>query len=96
MELLDLKEVALRLHCSRSALYTWLAQSRAGTFKIGGEVVTIRHHRKGQGRILIPDVEIERLLSLMEVSQPRRRKPRRPNRNPPLLYITGELGRPEE
>ena len=99
IELLDTKEAARRLHISRNTLYGWLKSSNAGNFKLRFETVTIWHLQggaKNQGRILIPATEVERLLSLMEVAPSPKRKRRRPNKNPPLRYITGKLGRPDD
>ena len=97
-ELLTSQQAAQRLGISRASLYSWLAQSNAGTFALQGQPVTINYLQgggKGQGRILIEGREIARLKELMRVH------PRSiPWRRPPVAQtqypgITVKLGRPE-
>jgi hypothetical protein len=95
--LLCSKEAARRLGISRACLYEWLGQSDAGAFMIRGQPVTIDYLQggaKGQGRIQIAAVEVERLKDLMRV-RPRKLPSRRlpdPHSNYP--GITVKLGRP--
>ncbi|TWU40061.1 hypothetical protein Q31b_34050 [Novipirellula aureliae] len=80
-------------------LYDWLTQSDVGEFQVRGQQVTIDYlqgGRRGQGRIKIPEKEVQRLLDLMRV------KPKSPRSNRPkpikrsLQHITTTLGRPDD
>jgi hypothetical protein len=97
-DLLTSEESAQRLGISTTSLYSWLAQSNAGTFSLHGQPVTIDYIQsgaRGQGRIRIEAGEIARLRNLMRV------KPRSvPSRLPPAKQIgfpgiVVKLGRPE-
>ena len=79
-ELLSTAEAARRLGISCASLYSWLAQSNAGTFVLHGQAVTIDYFQsgaRGQGRIKIEATEVERLRDLMRV-RPRPQTVRRP------------------
>ncbi|MEQ8786069.1 MAG: DNA-binding protein [Pirellulaceae bacterium] len=79
-------------------MYDWLARSDAGVFAIRGRFVTIDYFQggqRGQGRIRIDSLEVDRLLELMKV-HPNTAVKRRPA--PMRLefpHITVKLGRPE-
>ncbi len=96
-KLLSTSEAARRLGIRPTTLYDWLGRSRAGLLVIRGQTVTIGYLQggeKGQGRIRIPAVEIERLNELMRVTSvpvPTRRPPV-PKQSFP--GITVPLGRP--
>lgn len=96
-ELLTTGKAAQRLGISRASLYSWLAQSNAGTFVLQGRPVTIAHLQggaKGRGRIRIEAREIERLKDLMQV-HPRPLPVRRPpSQSHHFPGITVALGRP--
>lgn len=98
-ELLTTRQTAQRLGISTASLYSWLAQSNAGTFVLNGQPVTIDYIQggaKGQGRIRIEAREVDRLRDLMRVQpspQPVRRPPVQHTRFP---GITVKLGRPRE
>lgn len=97
-ELLTSKEAACRLGVSVGQFYEWLRLSNAGDLKFCGHAVTIDYFQggpKGQGRIRIDAVEVERLLEFMRV-RPRTLPARRPIvRHPVYPGITVELGRPD-
>lgn len=91
------EQAAQRLGVSRQTLYAWLAQSDAGTLVIRGQGVTVEYLQtgpRGQGRIRIGNLEVERLRDLLRV-RPQRLTQRRPP--VPLQEfpgITVPLGRP--
>ena len=95
---LSAKDAAAVLGITTSTWYAWLSQSNAGTFEICGEAFTIDYYqsgRRGQGRIKIDALEIERLQEAMRVrpqSPPNRRQPTKPLHFP---GITVPLGRPD-
>jgi hypothetical protein len=97
-ELFSAQEAARRLGISVTSLYDWLGQSDRGLFLIRGQSVTINYFQggpRGQGRIRIEAVEIERLKELMRV-RPRSAPPRRlAIRRDALPGITVKLGRPD-
>ena len=97
--LLNSGEAAKRLGVSTLTLYDWLSQSDAGTFVVRGHPTTIHYFqggRKGQGRIRIPESEVNRLLSLMVV-MPRAVKARKPSqKRRSLQHITAKPGRPDD
>ena len=92
------RDAAAVLGVSISTLYDWLRQSDVGEFVIRGQHVTINYYqggRRGQGRIKIDALEIERLHEAMRVRpqpQPKRRQPMKPQCFP---GITVPLGRPD-
>jgi hypothetical protein len=82
-EPLTTRQAAQRLGIARASLYSWLAQSNAGTFVLHGRPVTIdclQSGANGQGRIRIEAREVERLKELMRV-QPHLAPRRRPSTN---------------
>jgi hypothetical protein len=97
-DLLSTGEAAQRLGLARATLYTWLADSDAGTLVIRGQPVTIDYFQggaRGQGRIRITTAEIERLQELMRVRptpRPRRRPPRRTDHFPGIYVQLGDPG----
>jgi hypothetical protein len=97
-ELLTTRQAAQRLGIATASLYSWLAQSNAGTFVLQGQLVTINYIQggaKGQGRIRIEGREVKRLKELMRVHPrptPFRRPPSQANHFP---GITAKLGRPQ-
>ncbi len=98
-ELLSTKDAAPRLGISVHTLYGWLAASQAGSFAIRGQQVVIEHYqggRRGQGRIMIPAREVDRLLDLMRVTLKPTRARKRPTKKAALARITVPLGRPED
>jgi len=96
--MLSAKDAAAVLGITTSTWYDWLSQSNAGTFEVCGEPITINYYqggRRGQGRIKIDALEIERLQEAMRVhpqSPPKRRQPSKPLHFP---GITVPLGRPD-
>lgn len=96
--LLSAHEAALRLGIVVSSLYDWLARSDGGNFIIRGQPFTIEYFQggaRGQGRIQIPESEIERILEAMRVHpQPARRRAA-PIQIRRLPGITVPLGRPD-
>lgn len=97
-KLLSSADAAERLGISVLTFYGWLSQSDLGQFQIRGQSVSIEYYQggiKGQGRIRISEMEIDRLLGLMRV-QPQAKKPRRSQSpKPKRLFITTPLGRPD-
>jgi hypothetical protein len=96
-ELLTTGQAAQRLGISTASLYSWLAQSNAGTFALQGEPVTIDYVQsgaRGGGKIRIEAREVARLLELMRVrpSPARIRKP--PIQQAQFPGISVKLGRP--
>lgn len=97
-QLLSSAQAAERLGITVPTFYAWLAQSDIGEFKIRGESVTIDYlqgGRSGQGRIKVPEKEVQRLLDLMRVRPTRKRIVRAKPIKPGLKHITAKLGRPE-
>jgi len=69
-ELLTAAAAAARLGITVTTLYDWLGRSRVGQLEIRGRRVTIDYLQagaRGQGRIRIEVVEIDRLRELMRV-----------------------------
>jgi hypothetical protein len=97
-DLLTTRQAAQRLGISMASLYSWLAQSNAGTFVLHGQPVTIAHLQsgaRGQGRINFESQEIDRLKELMRV-HPRSIPQRQPLiRQTQFPGISVKLGRPE-
>lgn len=98
-DLLTAQEAARRLGISTASLYTWLAESDAGTFMIRGQCATIAYLQggpKGQGRIKIEAGEIERLKDLMRVRPHPPRQRSSPVQQAAYPGITVKLGRPTD
>jgi hypothetical protein len=80
-----------------STLYDWLGQSDAGTFTIRGQNVTIEYFQggaRGQGRIRIKQIELDRLIELMKVRPMQRHTRQAPRPKTATRHITAKLGRP--
>jgi len=96
-EVLTAKQVAHRLGIAVATLYDWLGQSDYGLLVIRGQRVRIEYMQggpKGQGRILIPASEIDRIKNLMRV-RPLHAPIRRPGAGATEFPgITVPLGRP--
>ena len=98
-KLLSSLEAAEQLGIAVATLHEWLSLSDAGCFRIRGQRVTVEYYqggRCGQGRIRLPQKEVERLLSMMRVS-PRQTtsNPHSPSK-PKTKHITVALGRPDD
>ena len=96
-ELLTTGQAAQRLGISTASLYSWLAQSNAGTFRLHGEPVTIDYVQsgaRGGGRIRIKSREVARLLELMRVRPSPSHVRRPPVQQSQFPGITVKLGRP--
>ena len=97
-ELLTARESARRLGITAATLYDWLGQSDCGLLVIRGSSVTVNYLQggsRGQGRIRIEAIEVERLKNLMRV-RPQRTIPRRkPTSHSDFPGITVPLGRPD-
>lgn len=96
-EPLTVAQAAKQLGSSTATMYSWLAQSDAGTLAIRGGLVTIDYLQggpKGQGRIKIEADEIERLKDLMRVKPHRESVRRSPKPVPSYPGITVPLGKP--
>ncbi len=99
IELLNTKDASQKLGLSVCTLYSWVAASKAGNFAIRGQQVVIEHYQggqRGQGRIMIPAREVDRLLDLMRVTLKPTPSRQVPTRKPPLQHITAPLGRPDD
>ena len=95
--LLTAAEAARALGISRATMYGWLAQSNAGTLLIRGQPYTIEYLQggaKGQGRIQLETVEIERIKDAMRVQPCRRWQRRSPTKRHHYPGIHVELGDP--
>jgi transposase-like protein len=98
IELLTVEAAAKRLGITPATLYDWLGQADYGSLLIRGTPVEITYYQggpRGQGRIRIPETEVERLLELMRVkprTPPLRRPPSRPLTSFPGINVP--LGRP--
>lgn len=98
MNLLSSQKAAAALGISVLTLYDWLSQSDSGEFAIRGESTTITYFqggRKGQGRIRIDQQEIDRLMSLMQVSPTRKKLRKQPAKAAIYPHISVKLGRPD-
>ena len=98
-ELLDTKAAARVLGIGVTTLYDWLSQSDGGNFRIRGQHVTIKYYQggpRGQGRIRIAEMEVERLLGLTSVTPKAVRRSQPVTKDPKYRFITVELGRPED
>ncbi len=95
--LLPAPTAATRLGISVTTLYDWLGQSDRGVLVIRGQRATIEYFQggpRGQGRIQIEAVELDRLRELMRV-HPQRAIPRQlPVRRDHFPGIKVPLGRP--
>ncbi len=96
--LITAREAAQRLGIATATLYHWLQQSNAGVFAIRGQPTTINYFqggRKGQGRILIDEAELDRLKECMRVvcRRPVARRPAMRSRDFPGIIVP--LGRPD-
>ncbi|MGE3806659.1 MAG: DNA-binding protein [Gemmataceae bacterium] len=96
--LITAREAAQRLGIATPTFYYWLQQSDAGVFSIRGQSTTINYYqggRKGQGRILIDEAELDRLKECMRVvcRRPVARRPAMRSRNLPGIVVP--LGRPD-
>jgi len=92
-------EAAQMLGIRRATLYSWLRMSDAGELVFRSQPVTIRYlqgGRAGQGRILIESSEVERLLSLMQVTPRPSRVRQSPTKLQDYRYITTRPGRPDD
>ena len=92
-------EAAVRLGISRATLYDWLAQSDGSRFVLRGQSTTIDYFqggRRGQGRIMLQRMEVDRLLELMRVTPKPVREPRTPKTIRELKHIKSKLGRPDD
>ena len=99
LQLLTSAEAARRLGIQVSTLYDWLNQSDGDCLVIRGQQTTIDYFqagRRGQGRIRIDAMEVERLLSLMRVSPKPSTHRDAPTPKPNLHHIRTKLGRPDE
>lgn len=97
--LITAREAAQRLGISTPTFYAWLRQSRTGGLVLRGHCTKVNYFQggqKGQGRILIEEVEVERLKECMRVvsHQPILRRPPTPSRSYPGIHVP--LGRPVE
>jgi hypothetical protein len=98
-ELLPAHEAARRLGMSVTTLYDWLGQSDKSLLVIRGHSVTIDYFQggsRGQGRIQIESVEIERLREIMRVRPMHGPLRRRPIRRDAFPGIDVALGRPDD
>ncbi len=96
-QLLNVSEAARRLGITTTCLYDWLSQSDRGLLVIRGQAVTVSYFQggpRGQGRIRIQAMEVERLLELMRVVPQAYVKRRLPARSLSFPGITVPLGRP--
>ncbi|MGE3806358.1 MAG: DNA-binding protein [Gemmataceae bacterium] len=96
--LITAREAAQRLGIATATLYHWLQLSNAGAFVIRGQLTTINYFqggRRGQGRILIDETELERLKECMRVVHrgPVSRRPPARSGNYPGINVP--LGRPD-
>ncbi len=94
-------DAARMLGISRATLYERLSLSDAGQFVLRGQEITIDYLQggaRGQGRIRIPEREINRLLQLSRVSPASTKSGRRSirQRGPTLRHITTRPGRPND
>lgn len=95
--LLTAAEAARQLGIRVTTLYDWLGQSDHGLLRIRGAQVTIDYLQsgpRGEGKISIEAVEVERIKQTLRVVSQHRLLPRRVK--PPQNYpgITVPLGRP--
>ncbi|WP_286765567.1 MULTISPECIES: DNA-binding protein [Rhodopirellula] len=99
VNLLSSADAAQRLGISVLTLYDWLTQSDVGEFQLRGQQVTIDYlqgGRRGQGRIRIPEKEVQRLLDLMRVKPKAPRSTRSKPTKRSHQHITATLGRPDD
>ena len=97
--LLSPKQASEHLGIAVATLYDWLGQSDWGVLQIRGQPATIGYYQggpRGQGRIRIDELEVERIRELMRVI------PQAPHKaNSPLVRdrfpgIKVPLGRPKD
>lgn len=97
-KLLSSQEAAEQLGITVVSLYEWLARSDSGTFMLRGVPFTINYLQggaRGQGRIRIESVEIDRIKEAMRV-RPQVKPARRPavkRQHYPGIHVP--LGRPD-
>jgi len=96
-DLLTPRQAAQRLGVTAATVYSWLAESNAGTFMLHGRPVTIAYFqtgRNGRGRIRIEATEIDRIMELMQVCPRPTARLSFPVREVQFPGIIVKLGRP--
>ena len=96
-QLLSTQEAARRLGITVVTLYDWLGRSNRGLLVIRGQRTAIDRLQggaKGQGRIKIATIEVDRIRELMRVRPHQPLQRRAPVKNHSFPGITVPLGRP--